>query len=227
MCDVRREALRSRVVYPNVYIPSPESGWSSLSRSKTSSEPNRIVRIIHVNTRFHMVYKTAPMSSSSTTVPIPQTENNQDHLDPYDASHWQNKLMPEGVLAVIRRPRYDDTFDVAAMMRESGYPGPFPLPECVTAVKKRRDMVPLPRNQEVVSVGGYRGYRDYLDFLLRENEQEPQQHDHPCKAETHDSDEKNILHCKESVIISSDSEDTVAHVDHKKRRRKCMLYLSI
>ncbi|KAJ1352157.1 hypothetical protein KIN20_008362, partial [Parelaphostrongylus tenuis] len=168
---------------------------------------------------FFRVYKTAPMSSSSTTVPIPQTENNQDHLDPYDASHWQNKLMPEGVLAVIRRPRYDDTFDVAAMMRESGYPGPFPLPECVAAVKKRRDMVPLPRNQEVVSVGGYRGYRDYLDFLLRENEQEPQQHDHPCKAETHESGEINILHCKESVIISSDSEDSIAHVDHKKRRR--------
>ncbi|KAJ1371827.1 hypothetical protein KIN20_033856 [Parelaphostrongylus tenuis] len=50
LCGVRREALHSRVVYPNVYIPSPESEWSGLLRSKTSSEPNGIVQIIHVNT---------------------------------------------------------------------------------------------------------------------------------------------------------------------------------
>ncbi|KAJ1363419.1 hypothetical protein KIN20_023287 [Parelaphostrongylus tenuis] len=29
------------------------------------------------------------------------------------------------------------------MMRESGYPEPFRLPKCVTAVKKRRDMVSI------------------------------------------------------------------------------------
>ncbi|KAJ1367489.1 hypothetical protein KIN20_028415 [Parelaphostrongylus tenuis] len=115
------------------------------------------------------------------------------------------------------------------MMRESGYPGPFRLPECVAAVKKRRDMVsisfgyefehyslktsdlveicdvrdmplqiPLPGEEEVVSAFGYRG----------ENEQELQQHDHPCKAATHDSGEINILHGKEPVIISSETTRT-------------------
>ncbi|KAJ1362994.1 hypothetical protein KIN20_022737 [Parelaphostrongylus tenuis] len=97
------------------------------------------------------------MSSSSTTMPIAQTEKDQDHLEPYDASHPQNESMLEGVLAVVRRPRYDNTFDVAVMMRESGYPEPFRLPKSVTVVKKRRDMIPLPGEEEVVSAGGYRG----------------------------------------------------------------------
>ncbi|KAJ1367488.1 hypothetical protein KIN20_028410 [Parelaphostrongylus tenuis] len=130
-------------------------------------------------------------------------------------------------------------------MRESGYPGPFRLPECVAAVKKRRDMVsisfgyefehyslktsdlveicdvrdmplqiPLPGEEEVgselVLVSSLLDWsNEVIEFVnAGENEQELQQHDHPCKAATHDSGEINILHGKEPVIISSETTRT-------------------
>ncbi|KAK6745673.1 hypothetical protein RB195_012033 [Necator americanus] len=90
----------------------------------------------------------------------------------YDGFDWRTVPFPEGIGAVICRPKYDENFDLQAFMREGGYPGEFRLPKEVLAVRKQA----TPKNT---------GHRDYLEYLgiLAEPEEQIRYRRAACKIE--------------------------------------------
>ncbi|WKY16293.1 hypothetical protein Q1695_001180 [Nippostrongylus brasiliensis] len=98
-----------------------------------------------------------------------------DHFD------WRRAPLPKGVTAVVRRPIYDENFNVEEFMRAAGYRGPFKFPPYVVAIKKRI-IPPGPRTRDDDNFEYFRGPQDLQAKKPGEN----------SDSETSDSDRRRV-----------------------------------
>ncbi|WKY13011.1 hypothetical protein Q1695_004101 [Nippostrongylus brasiliensis] len=83
----------------------------------------------------------------------------------YENFEWQRMPLPQGIAAVVRRPKYDESFNVEEFMRAAGYRGPFKLPSYVVAVKKQLRPVSMSHHGDI-TFGNIRGNRGYISNKL-------------------------------------------------------------